>query len=437
MSVTFEHDRGAQWLMAADSRLDVDAATARLDGAALAVSFDEAGDEPWAQAALLAVVAAGKRMFRRGVYLVSAEDPPCRLALYGSGSFRRRLIAAGAHDRPAPQGAAHLLLGRRAKDGVVACWTDGWSAWVGPGQPPGQAARSNEIGGVLAAALGLQEAFRRHVLLDLRAGRRTYRVSAWGPDAPADGRLLRLPSELWVLGLGNLGQATLLVLGVLPYWDPRNARLLLQDFDTAGLENLGVQVLTEPSWIGRRKARCVAEWADRLGFNTDICERAFQLGHQPGRDEPRVLLGCVDNLEARRAAASAGFDLMVDAGLGATAAEAFDVRLHAFPGRRGIAEVWPDTPLAAPRLSPGLERAVADGRIDACGAMSIAGRSVGVPCTALAAAAIQIAQVVRAFETGGCCDLVDLTLPLADEAVFKVMPVELGRSPAFAPARLG
>lgn len=437
MSATFEHDRGAQWLLAADGRLDVDAATARLDGAALAVSFDDAVAEPWAQAALMAVVAAGKRMFRRGVYLASAGDPACRLALHGAGSFRRRLVTAGARDQPAPQGAERLHVGRGATYGAVACWTDGWSAWVGPGQTPGAAAPSNEISGVLAAALGLQEVFRRHVLLDLRAGRRTYGLSAWGPDAPADGRLLRLPSDLWVLGLGNLGQAAFLVLGVLPYWNPGSVRLLLQDFDTAGPENLGVQVLTEPSWIGRRKARCVAAWADTMGFNTDICERAFQLGHQPGREEPRVLLGCVDNLEARRAAARAGFDLMVDAGLGATAAEAFDVRLHAFPGRRSIEEVWPDAPPVALRLSPGLQRAVAEGRIDACGAMSIAGRSVGVPCTALAAAAIQIAQVVRAFETGSCCDLVDLTLPLADEAVFKVMSGELSRSPAFAPALLG
>jgi hypothetical protein len=41
----------------------------------------------------------------------------------------------------------------------------------------------------------------------------------------------------------------------------------------------------------------------------------------------------VDNLAARRAAASAHFDLLIDAGLGASAAEGFDLRMHAFPDR--------------------------------------------------------------------------------------------------------
>lgn len=434
MTVAFEHDRGAQWLMAADDRLDPDAAAARLDEAALVLSFDETLTQPCVQAGLLAVVAAGKRMFRRGVFLGSSGDAPCALPLQGAGSFRRRLVAAGVHDRVPPLGAARLHVGRAGTGDVIACWTDGWSAFVGRGPAPAEGRCGNALSGILAAALGLQEVFRKHVLLDLRAGRRTFGIDAWGPDAPASATLPRLPSDLWILGLGNLGQAALFVLGALPYWDSRDVRLLLQDFDTVGPENLGVQVLTEPTWIGRRKARQVAAWAETLGFRTDICERAFVAGQGPSREEPRTLLGCVDNLAARRAAARAGFDLLIDAGLGASAAEAFDIRLHAFPGRRTAQAAWPEIAPTPPKLSAGLERAVAAGQIDLCGAMTIAGRSVGVPCTALAAAALQIAQLVRAMETGACCDLVDLSLPLAGEGVFKVMEAGLARSPAFAKA---
>jgi hypothetical protein len=81
-----------------------------------------------------------------------------------------------------------------------------------------------------------------------------------------------------------------------------------------------------------------------------------------------------------------------------------------------------------------LEKAVADGRIDRCGALTVAGKSVGVPCTALAAAALQIGQVIRAIATGRCCDLVDASLSIANDAVFKVMESDLPRPPAFAEA---
>lgn len=434
MGIAFEHDRGAQWLMAADDRLDPEAAAARLDGAALVLSFDESLTQADVQAGLLAAVAAGKRMFRRGVFLGTPGDAPCALPLQGAGSFRRRLILAGAQDRASPPGASRLHVGADGPAETTACWTDGWTAWVGRGPAPVDRQPGNAFNGTLAAALGLQEVFRRHVLLDLRAGRRKFGVNAWGPDAPASAVLPRLPNDLWILGLGNLGQAALFVLGTLPYWDPHEVRLLLQDFDTAGPENTGVQVLTEPAWIGQRKSRRAAAWAETLGFRIDLCERAFVAGHGPGREEPRTLLGCVDNLPARRAASGAGFDLVVDAGLGASAAEAFDIRLHAFPGRRTAQEAWPETAPAAPKLSAGLERALAAGQIDLCGAMTIAGRSVGVPCTALAAAALQITQVVRAMETGSCCDLADLSLPLADEAVFKLMETGLARPPGFAKA---
>jgi hypothetical protein len=432
---TFEQDRGAQWLMAADPNLDPDAAKARLERACIRLSFDESLSEPWAQAAALTLAGAGKRMFRRGVYLDAPPDVAMALRQHAPGAFHRYLAASGARDAEAPEHAVRIHIGPRPQGGAFGCWTDGWSGCVGPAPPGAETIEGNEISGVLAGAMALAEVFRRHVLGDLRAARRPLRLSAWGLGEPADAALRFLPSDLWLLGLGNLGQANLWVLGFLPYWDPAKVRLLLQDFDVAGPENLDVQVLTEPDWLGRKKTRSAAAWADARGFRTVIEERPFAAETRPGGEEPRVLLGGVDNLEARRAAAAAGFDLVVDAGLGATAPEAFDLRLHGFPGRRSAERAWPaQPPAAAPVLSASLEKAVAEGRIDRCGALTVAGKSVGVPCTALTAAALQIGQVVRAIATGRCCDLVDVSLPTANDALFKVMDAELARPPAFTAA---
>ena len=119
----------------------------------------------------------------------------------------------------------------------------------------------------------------------------------------------------------------------------------------------------------------------------------------------------IDNLPARRAAAQAKFDLVIDAGLGASAAEIFDIRIHAFPGARTSTKAWPEQVVSNEQeLGSSLEELVAAGRLDRCGAVTLAGRSVGVPSTAVAAAAIQIAQACRAVTENAYCDLFDTTL---------------------------
>jgi hypothetical protein len=267
----------------------------------------------------------------------------------------------------------------------------------------------NEIGGVLAGALGVSEVFRGAVLGDLRAGRRTQRLSAFSPRSATgdlEPKLIHLPTAFWLLGLGNLGQAALWTIGMLPYADPSAVSLFLQDFDSSEAGNLPIQILTKPHWIGRKKARSAAAWADDLGFGTTIIERRFMFDSRRSDGEPSLALVGVDNLAARRTAASSNFDLVLDAGLGATAPEIFDIRLHAFPGIRSPEQAWPEPTAEAERpLDPALQALVDAGRIDKCGAMTIAGRSLGVPSTAVAAAAIQVAQACRAAIDGSYCDV--------------------------------
>lgn len=146
-------------------------------------------------------------------------------------------------------------------------------------------------------------------------------------------------------------------------------------------------------------------------FGTTIIENRFVEGTKRSADEPGLALVGVDNLAARRAAADSNFDLALDAGLGATAPEIFDIRIHAFPGERSSAQAWPE-PEALPEapLDASLQELVDASRIDRCGALTIAGRSLAVPSTAVAAAAIQVAQACRAVRDGGFFDLVDVTL---------------------------
>lgn len=441
MNLTIEQDRGAQFLMAAKPDIGFDEARLRLDRSSLSLSFDASISSPSMQCAALAAVASGAKMFRRGVYLEKSPDAEIVVGHRLPRSLHSALADSGCREGPPPLGATRVHIGTvgAATKADLFAWTDGWSAGVANTFPEVALAPGNELSGIFAGALAVSVAFRKAVLDDPLAGRRRLTYCLWEPGGIGtdNAGLVCLPSKLWLLGLGNLGQASLFVLSLLPYADPAAVRLLLNDTDVCGPENLPVQILTRPDWIGEKKVRCAAKWAERVGFLTVANERRFSSSTGPEEGEPRVALVGVDNLDARRSAAKAGFDLVIDAGLGATGTEAFDVRLHAFPGFRNEDKAWvtsEELPRDPPPLRPNLQRLIDQGLIDQCGAVTIAGQAVGVPCTALAAAAVQVAQACRAVETGRCCDLADFTLTNSKGSASHVMGDELATL-AFVEAR--
>jgi hypothetical protein len=415
MTLSIGDDRLAHLLMRGDGHAGYDEARRKLDRAALVLTADAAAGLPWGQAALLTAVECGMRMFPGGVYLGSDIGNTTVVGQFGRWPLRRHLELAGCRTTNAPEHAIALHVGanRRCMQNGALCWADGWAGLVGMEAPADPPRGGNEIGGVMAGAMGIGEVFRSAVLGDKLACRRTSRLSALSPGCEdvADIDLAYLPAAFWMLGFGNLGQAALWTIGLLPYSDPGLVSLFLQDADKSELGNLNIQVLTKPDWIGRRKARSAASWVEARGFGATIIESRFVEGTKRSADEPGLALVGVDNLAARRAAVGSNFDLVLDAGLGATAPEIFDIRLHGFPGARSATQAWPepDVQLEAP-LDASLQELVDAGRIDRCGALTIAGRSLGVPSTAIAAAAIQVAQACRAVSDGGFVDLVDVAL---------------------------
>lgn len=415
MNLSIEDDRLAHLLMRGSGHARYDEARRRLDRAALVLTADGAAGLPWGQAALLTAAECGVRMFPGGIYLGSDFGETTVVGQFGRWPLRRHLEVAGCRTTNAPEHAIalHVGAGRRRMQRGVQCWADGWAGLVGIEAPADPPRGGNEIGGVLAGAMGIGEVFRSAVLGDKLACRRTSRFSALSPGCEDGGDidLAYLPAAFWLLGLGNLGQAALWTIGLLPYSDPGLVSLFLQDGDKSEFGNLAIQVLTKPDWIGRKKARSAALWAEERGFGTTIIENRFVEGTKRSADEPGLALVGVDNLAARRAAAGSNFDLVLDAGLGATPSEIFDIRIHGFPGTRSPKQAWPEPDFQPEMpLDRTLQELVDAGRIDRCGAITIAGRSLGVPSTAVAAAAIQVAQACRAVCDGGFFDLADVTL---------------------------
>ena len=268
--------------------------------------------------------------------------------------------------------------------------------------------------GVLAGALAVAEAFQFLRGDQPVAGRRGVGLSLWRPelswrDRAASGPAIdRLPSALWLIGLGNLGQAYLWTLGMLRYEVPGEVQLVLQDHDFLALSNDSTSLLSCPELIEMRKTRAMAGWAEQRGFKTAVIERKFNSDFRVHNDDPSLALCGVDNEPARRALEDVGFAKVIEAGLGGGTDDFLGFRTHVFPGGRRAKDVW--KPVEANRVArtdrPAYEKLAASG-LDQCGLTQLAGRTVGAPFVGAMAAAIVIGEALRLVNGAHGYDLID------------------------------
>ena len=309
---------------------------------------------------------------------------------------------------------------------LYATW-QGWSGGV-VDELKDRMAESVEfpLAGILAAPLGVSEAFQS-LRGNAIASRRSTGLSLWNPqygwrDEHAYGEpCLYLPKRLWLIGLGHLGQAYAWALGLLPYEHHSDVDLVLQDYDSIVKANRSTGMLSDDSSIGRRKTRLVSEHLERLGFNTAITERRFDSATRQSVDEPSVALVGVDDPAPRRLLEGAGFDLIVDAGLGGGPSNYLDVLLHSFPSGIKAATAWADR--SVPHASPVIDQPayqdlhqqasrtteLTDGEIR-CGIIEMAGVSAGAAFLGCVAATLVLSEALRALAGGPRFEVLSVSL---------------------------
>jgi hypothetical protein len=363
------------------------------------------------QAIILTAVNAGARAFLGGVRVRLAEDP---VVGFGWDAGRSLLEAVkrygGMVVSDLEQDVPTVCIGGARPDvsgrPVLRATFDGWTAGViqGPGTPLLE--RSWFIpAGVAAAGIAVAEAFQAR-RGDLRAGRRPQGISLWRPEedwllpaavGPHDVDIG--PSQTWMLGLGHLGQAYLWTLGLLPYADPGMVIAMLQDDDRITKANQSTGLLTPTGWVGRRKARVLAEVLEDRGFGVAITERRFQPGHGPVESEPRLALVGVDNPETRACLSDAGFEVVIDAGLGGGPVHYLDLQTHTFPAGRRSDEIpaWRDGTRVGGEALMGLPAytRMAEESGDRCGTVEVAGRAVAAAFVGATASGLVIAEATR------------------------------------------
>ena len=401
-------------------------------GYRLAVKINAtAATDPVSQAALLTVIALGRRVFLGGVSVAGDLDARLIVPLPFGRTLYDAAVALGARTETYQDDPTIVIGGRpgeRREGFCIRTAVSGWRGGILPthsnlGPAPGP---TMPLAGMLSAALAVNEAYLFVNGEYPIAGRRALGMSLWRPDATVDWlaedssepALVRLPSQLWLLGLGHLGQAYLWGLALMPYGQPEDVSLVLQDFDTITPSNESTSVLTSADLVGQKKTRAVATWVERRGFTSTIQERVFDANFRRQDSEPSVALCGLDNVAGRRALDQVGFDMVIEAGLGRGHRNFRTIRLHTLPSSRSAAEIWNSKPTGETHEErPAYTRLVADGILDQCGMTLLAGKAVGAPFVGAAAATLVLAEILRILHGGIVHQMIDLDLVSLDQRV--------------------
>ncbi|GIL40555.1 hypothetical protein [Roseiterribacter gracilis] len=397
-----------------------DEALARLKGIrALIVCDSAAANSPAGQAAMLTAAATAKKTFGE-VRVIADPNVP----LFACGPLGNRIGDALTRigvPLSADIEATHVItIGDTPPCGAWyrRCWWNGWHAGLDSDARLGDG--MNPLAGVYSGALATAAIFRT-VGTEAVLRFRPMCTSLWEPhlevrDADIGPKAVDVPNNVWIVGLGHVGQAYAWALTFLPYSGRRRAHL--QDFDLLAEENEGTSLAF---WnevpFGERKTRLVSRWLECAGWKTTLIERPFNAPPLFEIDDPRIALVGLDKVPPRKLVATAGFEHVVDGGTGGGATEYECFQVRTFRNGDSVEAAWnPERPkareatLAMPAYAELLSTADARTR---CGLVEIADASVALPFVGAAVAAIAVSQAIRLASGRRCARLLtsDLALP--------------------------
>lgn len=402
----------------------------------LFIGPDEASDRHH-QAALLSAIALGRRVFLGGVSVDGCLDVPLTCPMPMGLTLRDAVLAAGGQAGTTPAGIPLITIGGQPSEKTghfsIRAVFNGWRGGIVPSHAEGPDLGNIEpmaLSPMLAAALAINEAFLHLSGETPAAGKRSTGLDLWNlaksPDwLSANGNappVRYLPSNLWLIGLGHLGQAYLWGLGLMPYAPGAKLGLVLQDMDVITPSTESTSVLSDKTMLGQKKTRVMAAWAERRGFETTITERLFDENCRRHHDEPAIALCGLDNAAGRRALGQAGFEFVVEAGLGRGHQDFRSLLIHTLPGETPAAALWKEE-AGASQSAPdaaAYRKMLEEGSLDRCGVTLLAGKAVGAPFVGAVAATLVLSEVLRLLHGGDLHRLVDMNL--IDLAYFRSLP---------------
>jgi hypothetical protein len=366
------------------------------------------------QAALATAVNTGKRAFLGGVFVEMPAAVDCLLPWSNAENLNQIVHELGGVlsdkcDRKifSLQFGVPALIDDKAMQ--VAC-----NGWQGGVLVEGEVFQNGFEGniptaGIFAGSLGIALAFFRESGIYLAACDKSKGLSLWRPelhwlDITAKGPIVNLlPKKYWILGLGHLGQAYLWNISLLPYRPKDKAEIMLQDYERIVSGNWSAGLLCSQEDTQYKTRHC-SQWLENQGFGTKITERTFDEYTKRGKEEPFLALCGFDNAKSRQPLEDAGFDLVVEVGLGNNL-HTFDlICQHTFPNAAKTAkELWKNDGTTDAEINKiVLEVLTREHDGEDCGMVpiSIAGKSVSASFVGACSGALAIAEILRGLHGG-------------------------------------
>lgn len=411
-----EFDRVALMLILSQAASNEKAAREILSGLQLHLSIGDVSI--CARKVARAAAACGVRSFLGGFSYDVDERVACDAAAIALRSDLERMGLTRSRDVHPSAITIGIATKKRAS---IYALVDGPCAGVVLNPADARVAGTFSPAAAYAGALAVGEAFQRRVF-ELtgssggyaRATRRELGMNLidpsadWSKSGPLAFDIL-LPREYWIIGVGNTGQALAFAIGEMPYERPDLVNIMLQDFDVVSDANLSTSVLTTSAWVGQRKARMAASYLGGISFRPRITEQRFGEHTRTASDDPKLAFCCIDKNGPRRFLADAGFESILDIGLGGRPDDCTTYRITAFPGARHPATWFSDAAVDDTyRKVDDAMRATIQDQSDQCGLDTLLGQTaVGIPYVGLMAASLALAQSIRRVSTGRWLSLMD------------------------------
>lgn len=383
------------------------------------------------QAAFITSINCGKRCFLGGVLIDIPENIPCLLPNFKSNSFNEIAQSLGA--KRFEKNSSYnftLCFGMPAinEDSLeIVC--NGWQAGV---VVAGDKVTLNNTpdfatGGVAAGSYGTGLAFLKISLVDITAADSTKGISLWNPeinwlDEEATGpAIINLPDKYWMLGLGHLGQAYLWNISLLPYNRSDKIFFILQDTDTIEEANMGSGMLAESNNIGNKKTDVCAEWLHEKGFTTQVKEVLFDSTTKVSSTEPKIALCGFDNPQSRIFIEDAGFEFIVESGLGNDVLDFDKILLHTFPNEKFSArDIWLTSIGNVPELNTAILEAYKN-HDDQCGIEIIAGKAVATSFVGAFSGSLVISELLKKINNGNSLKVYGCQLRRIEQGISKIL----------------
>ncbi len=303
------------------------------------------------QAALITAVNTGKRAFLGGVNVNIDDNIGFLLPWSKPITLNEVLKELGANlNDKIDECCFALMFGLKAQNrNSLRLVCNGWQGGV---ECAGDNIELNNdsdfaLGGILAGSLAVALGFLRVTNEKIDSCSKSIGISLWRPDLnwldkEAIGpEISYLPQKYWLVGLGHLGQAFTWTIGLLPFSNPKEVKVYLQDKDYVSIANIETGLLSGKENVGVKKTRVCSSWLEDRGINTSMIERKFNSSYKPIDGDPLILIRGLDSVTARIDIDSTDFSQVMDCGIGGSKTDFDSISIYNFPAINKVPkDIW-------------------------------------------------------------------------------------------------